>query len=131
MWTEDNGLTLKIIFQQFPNDSTVYGKQMTFLSIWLLRGKRRQKLFFPVVVFRWMVVTENSTQLRWRQRNLTNVSKCYRFLCEFGKLIWNMHEMMATVADGYDVRNYCLVTISVGVDNDTHSMMLPIPKFIK
>ncbi len=122
------GLTLKIIFPPFPNDNTAYGKRMTFLSILLRRGKRRQKLFFPVVEFRSMVVTENSTQHRWRQRNLTNVSKCYRFLCEFEKLIWSMHGTMVAVAGGYDVRNYCLVTILVGDDSDTHSMRLPIPE---
>lgn len=39
-----------------------------------------------------------------------------------------MHGMMVAVAGGYDVRNYCPVTISVGDDSDTHSKMLPIPK---
>lgn len=38
-----------------------------------------------------------------------------------------MHGMMVAVAGGYDVRNYCPVTISVGDDSDTHSKMLPIP----
>lgn len=36
--------------------------------------------------------------------------------------------MMVTVADDFDVKNYCLVAILVNDDNGIHSMMPPKPK---
>lgn len=38
-----------------------------------------------------------------------------------------MHGMMVTAAGGYDVRNYCLVTILVGDGSGIRSTMLPTP----
>lgn len=42
-------------------------------------------------------------------------------------LTWNMHGTMAVVDDGIDVRNYCLVAISVSVCSDRLSTMPPRP----
>lgn len=36
--------------------------------------------------------------------------------------------MMVTVADDFDVKNYCPVAIVVDDDNGIHSMMPPKPK---